>query len=256
MAGYGSFGLRNPAPPPVATKPHRGGPQYIPRPTGARAGGPAPWAGMPASELNPTLGDVVGCVSRHEPGHWGSLVPTDAPSAPAAVLVLLYEDHDRTHVVLTRRASHMRHHGGEIAFPGGRREPGDSDLWATALREAREEVNLDGASIRPVGRLDSFTTVTSGSWACPYVATSNGRPRLAPNPAEVESVLHVTLGDLLHPDAWREEIWPLGEHPERAMPFFDLPGHTIWGATARVLRQLLELVTSPRDPARPSDSTG
>ena len=161
------------------------------------------------------------------------------------MLVLLYEHQDEPWVVLTRRAWHLRHHAGEVSFPGGRREPGDADLWATALREATEEVGLDAGSVTRIGRLDSFVTVGSRSLVCPFVATVDRRPDLVADPVEVDQVLPVPLSELTHRDAWREEIWSLDAAfgGERAMTFFELPGDTVWGATAAVLRRLLSVAT-------------
>ena len=171
--------------------------------------------------------------------------PATAPpgSAPSAVLVLLYEHRGEPWVVLTRRSWHLRHHAGEVSFPGGRREPGDADLWATALREATEEIALDSAAVSRIGRLDSFVTVGSRSLVCPFVATVDRRPELVPDPVEVEQVLHVPLAELTDPEAWREEIWSLGEAfgGDRTMTFFELHGDTVWGATAAVLRRLLTM---------------
>ena len=180
------------------------------------------------------------------PGHMVSPASVPPGSAPSGVLVLLYEHGGEPWVVLTRRASHLRHHAGEVSFPGGRREPGDADLWATALREAAEEISLDPGAVRRVGRLDTFVTVGSRSLVCPFVATVERRPELVPDPAEVERVLHVPLSELTGPDTWREEVWSLGEAfgGERVMTFFELPGDTVWGATASVLRRLLTVAIS------------
>jgi len=164
-------------------------------------------------------------------------------SAPSAVLVLLYEHQGEPWVVLTRRAWHLRHHAGEVSFPGGRREPGDADLWATALREATEEIGLDPGSVSRIGRLDSFVTVGSRSLVCPFVATVDQRPDLVPDPVEVDRVLHVPLAELTDPESWREEVWSLDAAfgGERTMTFFELHGDTVWGATAAVLRRLLTM---------------
>ena len=158
--------------------------------------------------------------------------------------MLLYEHEGEPWVVLTRRAWHLRHHAGEVSFPGGRREPGDADLWATALREATEEVGLDPGNVSRIGRLDSFVTVGSRSLVCPFVATAAECPDLVPNPVEVERVLHVRLAELTDPEAWREEVWSLDEAfgGERTMTFFELHGDTVWGATAAMLRRLLTMV--------------
>ena len=164
------------------------------------------------------------------------------------MLVLLYEHQGVPFVVLTRRSWHLRHHAGEVSFPGGRSEPGDADLWATALREASEEIGLDPGAVTQVGRLESFVTVGSRSLVCPYVATIAERPELVPDPSEVERVLHVSLAELTAEEAWREEVWLLGgELGERTMTFFELHGDTVWGATAAVLRRLLTVaVEGPR----------
>ena len=206
-------------------------------------GGAAPWAELPEHRRRPSLERVVQAVATAPSTLLSSPVPAVPGSAPSGVLVLLYEHGGEPWVVLTRRASHLRHHAGEVSFPGGRREPGDADLWATALREAAEEVSLDPQTVRRVGRLDSFVTVGSRSLVCPFVATVEQRPELVPDPAEVERVLHVPLSELTDPDTWREEVWSLGEAfgGERIMTFFELPGDTVWGATASVLRRLLTI---------------
>jgi 8-oxo-dGTP pyrophosphatase MutT (NUDIX family) len=176
-------------------------------------------------------------------------VPPDARSS--AVLCLLYEHDGEVHVVLTRRSSSMRMHPHEVAFPGGRKDPGDPDLWTTALREAEEEVALDASHIQRVGALDSFVTVGSRTLVTPYVAVTDRRPHLVASPDEVEAVRHVTASELLLDEVWREEIWPLHQFgPPRAITFFELVGDTVWGATGAMLRQLLAIATGTDDTIR------
>ncbi len=208
-----------------------------------RLGGPAPWAGLPEHRRRPSLAQVLEAVTATRPDPSAAGVPSLRGVTPSAVLVLLYEHSGRPWVVLTRRAAHLRNHAGEVSFPGGRAEPGDADLWATALREAAEEVGLDTAAARRAGRLDSFTTIGSRSLVCPFVATADGRPTLVADPAEVDAVLHVPLAELAGEAAWREEVWSLDPAlgGERTMSFFELMGDTVWGATAAVLRRLLSL---------------
>jgi len=160
----------------------------------------------------------------------------------SAVLAPLYELDGVTYVVLTRRAQDLRSHRGEVSFPGGGEDPGDADLWATALRESREEVALDPDSVERLGELDHLQTVTSRSFIVPFVGALPGRPELVASPAEVELVLHVPLRELMADGVFREERWGLAPL-DRPIFFFEVVGDTIWGATAAMLRNLLDLVT-------------
>lgn len=169
-------------------------------------------------------------------------------SRESAVLALLYEDAGEPHVVLTRRSPQMRHHAHEVSFPGGRHDDTDPDLWSTAVREAVEEVSLDASSVRHIGNLDSFVTVGSRTLVHPFVAVADRRPELTPEPAEVESIRHVALGELLLDEVWREEWWPMRHFGEpRAITFFEIVGDTVWGATGAMLRQLLAIATGTDD---------
>lgn len=223
----------------------RGGDQVIPRPVEARPGSPPPWAGRPPAHIS--LADVhaalAGAASL-------PVAPRPAPEpggeAPAAVLAPLYERDGRAHVVLTRRARHMRRHRGEVSFPGGRSEPGDAELLATALREAHEEVGLAPSDVAVIGELDPLRTLWSRSFIAPFVGTLQGPPALRPDPREVERILHVPLDELLVDDVFREERWG-PPSLERPVWFFEVEGDTIWGATAAILRDLLVRVVLRTD---------
>ena len=160
---------------PLVPLPHgRGGPQRIPRPWGAELGGPAPWAALTPPDRTVDLDRVVGALQRRRSPQVVGPVPEH--TRDSAVLCLLYEDDGEPHVVLTRRSPRMRLHAHEIAFPGGRKDDTDPDLWATAVREAEEEVALDASGIRRVGALDSFVTVGSSTLVTPFVAVADRRP--------------------------------------------------------------------------------
>jgi 8-oxo-dGTP pyrophosphatase MutT (NUDIX family) len=224
-----------------------GGRQVIPRPASWRPGGPAPWAGsVAASSRSLPLAHVVGAVREHRlaepPGEFEG-------ARWSAVLIALFEGGPAgAEVVLTRRSWHMRNHRGEISFPGGRLEPGETAVEA-ALRESEEEVGLDPAGVTVVGELDHLATVVSRSLIVPVVATLAGRPTLRPTSSEVERVLTVPLAELLRSDTYHEERW--GTPPlDRPLHFFELDDETIWGATGRMLFQLLELATGTGDPLR------
>jgi 8-oxo-dGTP pyrophosphatase MutT (NUDIX family) len=155
------------------------------------------------------------------------------------VLIALYDHDGEPHVVLTRRSPELRSHTWEVSFPGGRADDGESP-WQTALREANEEIALDPTTVRPIGELDQFVTVGSRSLVHPVVGALPDRPTLRAAPAEVDQILHVPLSELVADDVFREELWPIGE-AWRAITFFELYGNTVWGATAAMLRQLLDV---------------
>ena len=205
-----------------------------------RIGGPPPWA-----ELSPAERVIDLATLRDRLAAMGEPVVIDGPVPVAsprqsAVLAPLYDGDDGPAVVLTRRAAHLRNHRGEVSFPGGRQEDHDADLVATALREAHEEIRLAPETVDVVGRLDHLSTFVSQSMIHPFVGLLPGRPHdLLADPGEVEHILHVPLADLLDPEAFHEEIWRFPDGNDRVLVFFEVVGDTIWGATARMLRQLL-----------------
>ena len=161
------------------------------------------------------------------------LLPQDAPLRPAAVLVALIDRSDGPRVLLTRRTEALRHHAGQISFPGGSIDPGDADPLAAALREAEEEVGLARALARPLGYLDPFVTIT-GFHVYPVVATvSRGYvPRL--DPTEVAEAIEVPLDFLL--DAGNvHELEVDWQGRRRQLLEYRYQGHRIWGATAAML---------------------
>jgi 8-oxo-dGTP pyrophosphatase MutT (NUDIX family) len=141
--------------------------------------------------------------------------------------------------VLTRRSAKLRSHRGEVSFPGGRQDPGET-LRATALREAHEEIALDPTQVSIIGKLAHLHTVTSRALIHPYVGVIPAGLEFVPNPDEVERVFSVSLSELIHPEVFREELWPSPDgRTQRPIWFFELEGDTVWGATAAMLRDLL-----------------
>lgn len=229
-------------PPPIPVPEGRGGDQIIPRPLTARAGRPAPWADLPTSARRPRLADVQRALETSGPALRSERELQPGIDRASAVLAPLYEDGGELHVILTRRTWNLRSHSGEVSFPGGGQDPGES-LWETALREANEEIALDPSGVRRIGELDHLATVTSRSFIVPYVGALPGRVATSPNPDEVSAILHVPVAELLDPSIYREERWQLPWAEDRPIFFFELHGDTLWGATAAMLRQLLGLVT-------------
>jgi 8-oxo-dGTP pyrophosphatase MutT (NUDIX family) len=240
----------------------RGGGQVIPRPAGARPGDPAPWAAVPPEGREKISLDAVRvALERRVPP--ASVVPDvfldgsrpgpGSPGSQSAVLVALFEEDSEARVVLTRRAKALRHHEGEVSFPGGRLDYGETPAQC-ALREADEEIRLDPRTVEVVGQLSTLLTFSSQTLVTPVVGFLAKRPVLDPSPQEVERVFDVALSELVADDVFREERWD-AQLPGRALRrldvaddgtfpvwFFELPGDTVWGATARVLVELLKAV--------------
>jgi 8-oxo-dGTP pyrophosphatase MutT (NUDIX family) len=199
-------------------------------------GSPAPWAELPPAERCFDLASLRAAFEGRGPGR-----PSfrERPGARAsAILAPAYEHDGELHLLFTRRSWNLRAHRGEVSFPGGRVEPGESPADA-ARRESEEEIGLDPAAVEILGELDHLATVSSQAFIVPLVAALNGRPEgLVPNPGEVDAVLHVRVAELLEDGVFREELWSFGGDLTPIF-FFELVGDTIWGATAALLRQLL-----------------
>ncbi len=218
----------------------RGGSQKIPRPETWHLGAPAPWEGKERKAF--TLEALESAISGYNSR---TLTDETKEQRRSAVLIPIYcSAQDELHVILTRRSAMMKHHTHEVSFPGGNQEPEDQDLWATAIREAHEEIGLNPELPRFVGTLDSFVTVGSNSLVTPFVGILDTVPALEANPIEVEEIIDVPLAELLNPDIYREEIWQWQDGKSRPVFFFELIGDTVWGATASMLRQFLLVLLS------------
>ncbi len=179
-------------------------------------------------------------------------MPSTAREVNAGVLVVMFEEAGEARLVLTRRSTAMRTHRGEISFPGGRIDAGE-DATAAALREALEEVALDPALVTVVGWIRPVMTMVSASLIMPVLATVEQRPALTPSPREVARVFDVSLAELASPDVFHEERWSVPgravrDSADRSVPvwFFEVSGEMIWGATARMIHELLSIVLTGR----------
>lgn len=142
----------------------------------------------------------------------------------------------------------MRTHTHQVSFPGGGQDPGET-LTETALREAREEIDLDSDIVEIVGELDHLRTFSSQAAIVPFVGLLAEPPALTPHEAEVEAIIDVAMTELTAEGVHREELWVFPPEfreadpgpDERPIHFFELVGDTVWGATARLLHQLISL---------------
>jgi 8-oxo-dGTP pyrophosphatase MutT (NUDIX family) len=162
---------------------------------------------------------------------------------PASVLVPLVERGPELRVILTRRAARLKHHPGQVAFPGGKQEPGDPTALDAALREAREEIGLMPAQVEVLGAFDLHETVTNFR-VTPFVGLVAAGFAPVADRAEVDEVFEVPLGFLLAPSNFQvhgrhwQGVW----RRYHAIPYGP---HYIWGATARILKTLAERMREP-----------
>jgi len=190
---------------------------------------------MTADELSERVQQAL---SDYTPRH------LDHPEAASAAVLLLITDRDgEPHVIFTERTDHVEHHKGQMSFPGGATDDCDESLAATALRETYEEIGVLPEHVRVVGQLDEMLTI-SNFRVTPFVglvaAPSFDYPFVL-NDHEVASVVQVPLAFLLEEQNMELEV---RQHQGREVlvPAFCYNGHRIWGATARMLHQFIELL--------------
>ena len=160
----------------------------------------------------------------------------DDSSAPQAAVLVALTDEEQPRVILGRRAAHLQHHPGEVAFPGGKREPEDASPWVTARREAHEEVGITQQHVHPLGELSPLMTRT-GFEVHPCVAMVPASPELIVDTGEFDSVFLLPLEAFANPAVFRLETMSDG-HVQRKVAHYTLDEDMIWGVTATVLALL------------------
>lgn len=171
-------------------------------------------------------------------------VPMAPGPVPAAVLLPLYLRSGAFHILFTRRTEQLNHHRGEISFPGGVCHPDDRDTLATALRESEEEVGIAPAEVEILGTLDDFYSIHD-YLVTPYVGLLPADPRFRVNHAEIERLIEVPLAHLLRPEIFRTEDWSW-QGRVHLVHFYTYGKDEIWGLTAAILKQFLDIVFAER----------
>lgn len=169
---------------------------------------------------------------------------TQPPDARlASVMMLLFPENGRLRTTLIKRAPHPQdHHSGQVSFPGGSREKGESPEW-NALRETEEEIGVRADKIELLGSLSPIYIFASNFWVNPFVGFVQGRPDFILQPNEVVSVLTPELSHFYRKDLLKTTDISIGEQfilPN--VPYFDVDGHVVWGATAMMLAEFSEVI--------------
>ncbi len=171
--------------------------------------------------------------------------PRRGALAPAAVLIPLCQNSGESYIIFTKRNELLNYHSGQISFPGGGWQEGDADMLETALRECWEEIGLQPDAVEVLGELDDMPTYTTNFLITPYVGFIPYPYNFLIRPEEVEEIIEVPLNVLLDARNFREELHPI-EGVLVPHYFFDYGSRVIWGATARILKQFLEIVFDAR----------
>ena len=166
---------------------------------------------------------------------------TDENLIPSAVLIPLFCKERQYHVLFTERSSEVSSHKGQVCFPGGVSQPGDSSLLHTALRETEEEIGLKAKDVEILGELDDSMTVSTGYVISPFVAFIPYPHLFKANHQEITQVFSVPLSFLVDRGHLKQDCHPI-DNQAFTTYCYEYEGHTIWGATARILRQLIELL--------------
>lgn len=200
------------------------------------------------SQLNSNLKQPLpGKTAQYKMAHVGRDFPT--PSATnakqACVMALLYPDqNNETHIVLIERVSHAKdRHSGQIGFPGGKLEPEDESLKAGALREVEEEIGVNPNNITILGRLSELHISVSNFMVHPFVGYTKEQPDFTIQETEVADILEVPLRVLMDEKTKKTKDLKLPNGIKlKEVPYFDVNNHTVWGATAMMLNELIEIM--------------
>jgi len=164
----------------------------------------------------------------------------DTPPRKSSVLALLYPEGEETMLVVIKRAIDQSVHSGQLSFPGGQAEPFDKDMVATALRETNEELGIDSSLVHVLGTLTPVYISPSNFNVVPVVGYLEAKPLFTPN-EEVEKVLTVAISELMKPDAKKIRQVTTRYVTGLDVPCYLIEGEILWGATAMMIRELLEV---------------
>lgn len=171
----------------------------------------------------------------------GRNIKSEKTGKESAVLIVLYISADKIRTVFIKRAEYYGIHSGQVGLPGGMYKHADKTLLNTALRETREETGITENQVRIIGSLTSLYIPISGITVYPYVGYCGEKPVMTPDPAEVKYLIEVSVEELLDPANQKLKIMQIGDS-DIEIPYFDINGEHIWGATAMIMAEFLEVI--------------
>lgn len=164
------------------------------------------------------------------------------PPRKGGVLILLYEDEGKVHFPLIQRPNYDGIHSGQMALPGGRYEEEDQDQYQTALRETNEEIGVDHNKIEIIGSLSEFFVAASNYMVLPVIGKIDFKPKFIPEPREVSEIVTPPIIHLVDPMRLKEKEITVRKDFKLQCPYYDLEGRTVWGATAMMLSEMVEIL--------------
>jgi 8-oxo-dGTP pyrophosphatase MutT (NUDIX family) len=171
----------------------------------------------------------------------GNRMPDPANARASSVLILLCKKKEQWTIPFIQRPVYDGVHSGQISFPGGKCEAGDHDYLFTALRETREEIGIEPYRVKPLGALTPLYIPNSNFYVYPQVGWIDEELEYVPDPLEVEEVIEVSVNRLLDKRNTKTYTWKVNESTISA-PYYDADGKKIWGATAMMLSEMLEII--------------
>jgi len=200
-----------------------------------------PGSELPVEKLSLDKSEIKDKLAKHEP-----FCLDNSSLKPAAVLLPLFKKDDRWHVLLTRRSPHLPTHRNEISFPGGVLDEGEKKLEA-ALRETHEEVGIKPEDVDVLDRLDEVGTMTNFC-ITPFVGVIPYPYTFTVSEDEIAEIIEIALDSFTEPENYRRDDTWLFRGKTYPVYYFNIDGNVVWGATAKILKQFIEIVLDWREP--------